>query len=244
MALTSAALPEELRAGELLAEEMSQIEQGEYVARASGCLSCHGEDLSGGYEVETPMGTIVASNISPSREYGIGGYSRDDLADVLRRGVSPDRRLYPAMPYASYRGMTDEDIDALYVWLRDQEPVDEAPEEETDLPFTFNIRTGVIAWNWLFLNDRDLPVADDPVLRRGAYLRIVLPISSGTQDIPVIPRQTSAPSPATFTDRSAMRCLRPWIAPIWPNQSSFVCAIAPPATVSAGRVSRTPIPRR
>lgn len=42
-----------------------QIERGEYVARASGCMSCHGEDLSGGYRVETPMGTIVASNISP-----------------------------------------------------------------------------------------------------------------------------------------------------------------------------------
>ena len=148
----------------------SILEQGEYVARASGCMSCHGEDLSGGYQVETPMGTIVASNISPSREYGIGGYDRDDLAAVLRRGVSPDRRLYPAMPYASYRGMTDADIDALFVWLQDQPPVEEAPLHQTDLPFPFNIRTGVIAWNALFLGSRELPTPDDPVLRRGAYL--------------------------------------------------------------------------
>ncbi|WP_071796789.1 cytochrome c [Natronohydrobacter thiooxidans] len=148
----------------------SYIEHGEYVARASGCMSCHREDLSGGYQVETPMGTIVATNISPSLEYGIGNYSRDDLADVLRRGVAPDRRLYPAMPYASYRGMTDADIDALYLWLQDQEPVHSRPEEETDLPFPFNIRSGVLAWNWLYLNERDLPQHDDPVLRRGAYL--------------------------------------------------------------------------
>lgn len=148
----------------------AESEHGEYVARAAGCMSCHREDLSGGYRVETPMGTIVASNISPSQEYGIGGYSRDDLADVLRRGVAPDRRLYPAMPYASYRGMTDDDIDALYLWLQDQDPVDEPPEDETDLPFPFNIRTGVMAWNWLYLDDRDLPQHDDPVLQRGAYL--------------------------------------------------------------------------
>jgi len=148
----------------------SQAERGAYVARASGCMSCHGEDLSGGYRVETPMGTIVASNISPSRSFGIGGYSRDDLANVLRRGVSPQRRLYPAMPYASYRGMTDEDIDALHVWLQDQEPVKRAPEHATELPFPFNIRTGVMAWNWLFSGSRDLPATDDPVLRRGAYL--------------------------------------------------------------------------
>nr|WP_284048104.1 c-type cytochrome [Marinobacter sp. ATCH36] len=147
-----------------------EAKRGEYVARAAGCMSCHQEDLSGGYRVETPMGTIVASNISPSDTYGIGGYSRDDLADVLRRGVAPDRWLYPAMPYASYRGITDDDIDALYAWLRDQEAIDEPPAEETDLPFPFNIRMGVIAWNWLYLGDRDLPQFDDPVLARGAYL--------------------------------------------------------------------------
>ncbi|MFU8899398.1 MAG: c-type cytochrome [Roseinatronobacter sp.] len=158
-------------AGPAVAETtLSQIEHGAYVARAAGCMSCHGEDLAGGYQVETPMGTIVASNISPSHDYGIGAYSRDDLADVLRRGVSPNRRLYPAMPYASYRGMSDTDIDDLYVWLRDQDPVEQAPDEETDLPFPFNIRFGVIAWNWLYLEDRDLPVADDPILGRGAYL--------------------------------------------------------------------------
>ena len=146
------------------------IEHGEYVARAAGCMSCHREDLSGGYRVETPMGTIVARNISPSTSHGIGRFSRDDLESVLRRGVGPNGRLFPAMPYPSYRGMTDEDITALYFWLMDQEPVDRAPPHETDLPFPFNIRSAMIGWNWLFLRDRPLPVAGDPVVQRGAYL--------------------------------------------------------------------------
>jgi mono/diheme cytochrome c family protein len=148
----------------------AQIERGAYVARASGCMSCHGEDLSGGYQVRTPMGIIVASNISPSRSHGIGRYERDDLASVLRRGVSPKRRLYPAMPYASFRGMTDEDIDALHIWLQHQDPVDKTPDHQTDLPFPFNIRTGVMVWNALFLGSRETAAIDDPVLRRGAYL--------------------------------------------------------------------------
>lgn len=147
-----------------------KIQQGEYIARASGCMSCHGEDLAGGYQVETPMGTIVASNISPSLQFGIGAYDRDDLVNVLRHGVSPNRRLYPAMPYASYRGMTDEDIDALYSWLHDQDPVEKAADHITELPFPFSIRTGVLAWNWLFLGSRDPATTSDPVLRRGAYL--------------------------------------------------------------------------
>lgn len=149
---------------------MAQIARGAYVARAAGCMSCHAEDLSGGYAVETPMGTIVASNISPSIRYGTGDYSRDDLADVLRKGVAPDRRLYPAMPYASYRGMSDADIDDLYVWLQAQDPVERPTEAQTDLPFPFNIRTGVLAWNWLQLDARNLPQSDDPILARGAYL--------------------------------------------------------------------------
>lgn len=151
-------------------DSLSLIERGEYVARAGGCMSCHSEDLSGGYEVETPMGTIVSTNISPSNDYGTGAYSRDDLEKVLRYGVSPDHRLYPAMPYASYQGMTDDDIDALYAWMMDQDPVEQATETETDLPFPFNIRSGVIAWNWLFMGDRDLPEPQNPVLQRGAYL--------------------------------------------------------------------------
>lgn len=151
-------------------ENAALIERGAYVARTGGCMSCHREDLSGGYEVETPMGTIVSRNISPSDEYGTGTYTRDDLEKVLRHGVSPDRRLYPAMPYASFRGITDDDIDALYAWLMDQDPVEQAPPTETDLPYPFNIRTGVIAWNLLFLGERNLPEVEDPVLQRGAYL--------------------------------------------------------------------------
>lgn len=157
-------------AAETSPADKSQLERGEYIARAAGCMSCHGEDLAGGYEVETPMGTIVASNISPSRDYGIGRYNRNDLADVLRRGVSPSRRLYPAMPYASYRGIADADLDDLFVWLQDQDAVEQAPDTETDLPFPFNIRTGVMVWNGLFLGERQLPNVEDPVLRRGAYL--------------------------------------------------------------------------
>lgn len=133
-------------------------------------MSCHGEDLSGGYKVETPMGTIVASNISPSRAFGIGSYDRDDLEAVLRRGVGPKRRLYPAMPYASFRGMTDGDIDDLFAWLQDQDPVEAAPDAGTDLPFPFNIRTGVLVWNWLFLDDRVAAATPDPMVQRGAYL--------------------------------------------------------------------------
>lgn len=146
------------------------IEEGEYIARAGGCMSCHGEDLAGGYVIDSPMGEIVATNISPSVEYGIGGYDRADLERVLRDGVAPDHRLYPAMPFASYRGMRDDDITALYTWLMDQPPVERPLTQKTDLPFPFNIRTGMGLWSAVALGETDRILQDDPQIQRGAYL--------------------------------------------------------------------------
>ena len=54
------------------------IKQGEYVARAADCGACHrtvekdGPKLAGGYAIESPMGKIIASNITPSKTHGIG----------------------------------------------------------------------------------------------------------------------------------------------------------------------------
>lgn len=101
-------------------------------------MACHGENYAGGSPIATPMGDIYATNITPSKRYGIGDYTKADLKNVLRKGGAPDGIFYPAMPYPSYSGMTDEDIDALFAYLQTVPVVDEAPEYETKLPFPFN----------------------------------------------------------------------------------------------------------
>lgn len=112
--------------------------RGAYIARAADCMACHGENYAGGSPIATPMGDIYATNITPSKRYGIGDYTKADLKNVLRKGGAPDGMLYPAMPYPSYSGMTDEDIDALFAYLQTVPVEDEAPEYETKLPFPFN----------------------------------------------------------------------------------------------------------
>ncbi|MDB6177265.1 cytochrome c [Paracoccus sp. Z330] len=131
------------------------IERGEWVARASDCAACHsdpdgGSDLSGGLPMVTPMGSIYGTNITPSREYGIGDWSPDDLYRAVAVGVAPGgRNLYPAMPYTSYHRITREDSDALWLWLMQQEPVDK-PNRKNDMVFPFNIRPAISFWNALF----------------------------------------------------------------------------------------------
>lgn len=157
--------------------DASLIAKGEYLARAGDCTACHsiagGKEFGGGLAIASPMGVIYSTNISPDPDAGIGRYSEQEFADAVRKGVRRDgKHLYPAMPYPDYRGITDADIHALYVYfMQGVKPVAEkAPE--TALSFPFNQRWGMWFWNLAFTDDKSFEprhsVPDD--INRGKYL--------------------------------------------------------------------------
>ncbi|UMM64242.1 c-type cytochrome [Aristophania vespae] len=160
------------------AAEQDLIKQGEYIATASDCKACHtargGKPYAGGLVIATPVGKIVSTNITPSQKYGIGSWSEAQFAKAVRKGVSPTLgHLYPAMPYTSYSGISNSDIHALYVYFtKGVKSVDEEPKNKTALPFPFNIRASMIAWNLLFAGGHPTPDEDAAVggARRGEYL--------------------------------------------------------------------------
>ncbi len=153
--------------------------RGETVFWAAGCASCHAAPgakdaarliLSGGYRIQSPFGTFVAPNISPSPQ-GIGGWSAQDLANALIAGVSPSgQHYYPALPYTTYTRMTLQDVADLKVYL-DGLPPSDAPGAAHELGFPFNIRRGLGLWKQVNLSaDWVVEVGDDPQLQRGRYL--------------------------------------------------------------------------
>jgi cytochrome c553 len=88
---------------------------GKYIADISGCHGCHGYGLSGG-RVAGPPGLPPASNLTPE---GIGNWAEADLARALREGKRPDgRALDEFMPWRVFRGMTDAEIHAIWLYLR------------------------------------------------------------------------------------------------------------------------------
>ena len=100
----------------------SQIEKGEYLTRAADCMVCHtakgGTPYSGGRGFVLPFGTIYSTNITPDAETGIGYYTDQDFLKAMHKGIGRDgMRLYPAMPFASYTFMSDEDALAIKAYL-------------------------------------------------------------------------------------------------------------------------------
>ncbi len=172
-ALLSLALPV-LAAG----PDAAAIERGRYLATAGDCIACHsvpgGKPMAGGLALATPLGAIVATNITPSTTHGIGKYTLKQFSDAVRHGVRADgANLYPAMPYTAYAKVTDEDTAALYdYFMHGVAAVDAAPAQATDLPFPFNIRLSMAGWNLLFLDKKPFVVdtAKSMEWNRGAYL--------------------------------------------------------------------------
>lgn len=155
------------------------ISKGAYLARAGDCVACHtahdGKTFAGGRGIESPIGTIYATNITPDKDTGIGSWTYGDFERAVRRGVGHDgSALYPAMPFPSYAKVSDEDTQALYAYfMKGVEPVKQA-NQANDIPWPLSIRWPLAYWRTFFSPTPEStakPVAGtDPQLVRGAYL--------------------------------------------------------------------------
>ena len=88
---------------------------GRYLADIAGCHGCHGTGLSGG-PVAGPPGLPPASNLTTA---GIGDWTEADFVRAMRNGRRPDgSSLDPFMPWEVFGKMTDDELHALWLYLR------------------------------------------------------------------------------------------------------------------------------
>jgi mono/diheme cytochrome c family protein len=158
-------------------QDFTQIARGRYLAILSDCASCHtvagsNQPMAGGRPIETPFGNIVAPNITPDLETGIGSWSDDQFDAAVRKGVRRDgSRLYPAMPYNAYTKMSRDDVLAIRAYLNTLKPVRNAVVADT-LPFPFNIRTAMRVWDALYFKQGEYQpnTKQSTEWNRGAFL--------------------------------------------------------------------------
>src|SRR5262245_64984566 len=108
------------------------------------CNSCHtsqdGPAYAGGRPLETPFGTIYATNITPDPDTGIGAWSEAAFQRALRKGLRRDgAHLYPAFPYDHFTRVADDDVHALYAFIMTREPI-RAETPANALPFPLSQR--------------------------------------------------------------------------------------------------------
>jgi len=173
--------PKTLDAETLAALPEGDAARGEMVFWAGGCESCHAADgaegdeklmLGGGHVLASDFGDFVVPNISTDEQHGIGAWSKEDFANAVLRGVSPDgAHFYPSFPYTSYARMSDQDLADLWAFMQTLPAVDNDPGPHK-LGFPFNVRRGVGLWKLLYAGEgwiEEIDGADEKLLR-GRYL--------------------------------------------------------------------------
>ena len=108
------------------------VARGEYLATLASCSSCHtprNQDgpnsqlaFAGGATFKGPWGEVNSANITPDAS-GIGYYDEALFIKTLRSGHVGARQLSSIMPWGYFRNMTDEDLKAIFAYLRTLAPV-------------------------------------------------------------------------------------------------------------------------
>jgi mono/diheme cytochrome c family protein len=106
--------------------------RGKYLVIIIGCADCHtpqtqgkplpGMDFAGGFIMEGPWGRVASSNITPDPS-GIPYYDLTLFTQVFRTGYAMARPINQIMPWTSFRELTDEDIAAIFSYIKTLKPV-------------------------------------------------------------------------------------------------------------------------
>jgi mono/diheme cytochrome c family protein len=114
---------------------------GKYLVNAAGCIECHtqqvkgesikGMEFAGGWELHMPEGTIRSANITPDEETGIGLWTKEIFIAKFKEWEKADSSKLSLermgrqtiMPWTLLSGMSEEDLGAIYTYLRTVTPV-------------------------------------------------------------------------------------------------------------------------
>ena len=126
-----------------------KIAYGKYLVTAASCADCHtpiderggqlpGMDFAGGMDFYVPGGIVKSANITPDVQTGIGAWSEEAFLAAFKRFEDPEhevntKNLAPgdyntSMPWRLYSKMNEEDLRAIFAYLRTLTPVSNSME--------------------------------------------------------------------------------------------------------------------
>ena len=113
-------------------DRSDSVKWGQYLVTIASCTACHtpqtrgevppGMEYSGGFTLEGPWGSVASANITPDPT-GISYYDEALFIQVMRTGYVKARKLSSIMPFGEFQGLTDDDLKAMFAYLRTLKPV-------------------------------------------------------------------------------------------------------------------------
>jgi len=116
---------------------------GKYLVDVAACAECHtpkndkgesiaGMELAGGFEMHAPGVRVVTANITPHSSTWMGTATKEQFiarfksfASINASNAPPaDKGRNTLMPWLTYSGMTEEDLGAIYAYLKTVKPVE------------------------------------------------------------------------------------------------------------------------
>jgi len=116
-----------------------EVKYGEYLVTAASCSDCHtpmtqqGPDFSkafsGGFKFVAGFVNVTTSNITPDSATGIGAWTENEFVArfktnlaMTEKGDDPGK-FNTEMPWSMYAKMKEEDLRAIYAYLRTVPPI-------------------------------------------------------------------------------------------------------------------------
>jgi hypothetical protein len=119
----------------------NHLEYGHYLARIGGCYECHtphddkggldpSRPFAGGWEMKGPWGRVFTANLTPAPHTFMAQATREQFVGRFRAFAVLNASNAPAaqpgrntvMPWLSFAEMTDEDLGAIYDYLKTVKP--------------------------------------------------------------------------------------------------------------------------
>jgi len=112
--------------------ENEPVALGRYLVDNLACFHCHSKSLTslnylypeqskgylaGGAKLKGEQGKeVIASNITPDKQTGIGNFTKEQFRKAVKDGEAPDGKLEPPMP--KFQKLDNKEVDAIYAYLQ------------------------------------------------------------------------------------------------------------------------------
>lgn len=116
------------------------VAYGKYLVTSASCTFCHtqsnkgtplpGMEFAGGVNFKVGGKIVTSANITPDKNTGIGNWTQEAFLQRFKQVRDTSNMMYKhadkfatVMPWYDYAGMNDNDLKAIYAYLRTIKPV-------------------------------------------------------------------------------------------------------------------------